>query len=168
MRKSLVPLEWSVSLLAGFTILLLVYAKLPIWALFVSWGGTFLLQKPNLEGIKQMWPPLIAGTVFGAIFLALLFTIDPQVGSNAVLVNGIILFVVVLIVMYAGRIPALGLIPVMFFGFASIIGVALGAGASSVDALVAPWIRATIALLLGPVFAWLSIVFTFPSSSAAG
>lgn len=161
----MIPLEFTVAILAGLTIPLFVHASLPIWALFVTWGGTFLLGKPNPEGIKAMTPPLIAGTIFGAIFLGLLFTIDPIAGSNAELANCILLFVVVLVVMYLAKIPALAVIPAMFFGFACMVGVAFVMKAGSVQELMAPWIYATVAVLLGPVFAWLSIVFTFPSGS---
>ena len=160
MRKHLIPLEWVCAFLAALTIPLFVYAKIPVWATYVTWGGAFLVA-PNMEGIRKMFPTLIVGTISGVIFLALTFTLDPIVGAP-VLANSIIVFVMALALLYLARIPALTLVPGVFFGFACYVGVALAAQANSIPGLFAPWIYSTAALLLGPVLAWLSIVLTFP------
>jgi hypothetical protein len=160
MQKNLIPLEWVCATLAALTIPLFIYAKLPIWATFVTWAGAFLVA-PNMEGIRKMYPTLLVGTVSGVVFFALTFTIDPIAGS-VVLANSAIVFVMSLALLYLARIPVFALAPGMFFGFACYVGVALAAQANSIPALFAPWIYATIALLLGPILAWLSIALTFP------
>ncbi len=165
MQKKLIPIEWVCATLAALTIPLFVYAKLPIWATYVTWGGTFLVA-PNMEGVRRMFPTLIVGTVSGVIFFALAFTIDPIAGS-VVLANSAIVFVLALALLYLARIPALALVPGIFFGFACYVGVALAAHANSIPALFAPWVYATIALLLGPILAWLSVALTFPREEQA-
>ena len=116
MQKNLIPLEWVCATLAALTIPLFIYAKLPIWATFVTWAGAFLVA-PNMEGIKKMYPTLIVGTVSGVVFFALAFTIDPIAGS-VVLANSAIVFVMSLALLYLARVPAFALAPGMFFGFA--------------------------------------------------
>jgi hypothetical protein len=159
-RKHLIPLEWVCAFLAALTIPLFVYAKIPIWATYVTWGGAFLVA-PNMEGIRKMFPTLIVGTVSGGVFFALTFTFDPIV-SAPVFANSIIIFVMALALLYLARIPALTLVPGIFFGFACYVGVALTAQPNSISALFEPWMYSTAALLLGPVLAWLSIALTFP------
>ena len=166
MQKNLIPMEWFVATLAALTIPLFVYAKLPIWATYVTWAGAFLVA-PNMEGIRKLYPTLIVGTVSGVIFFMLAFTIDPIVGSVA-LPNGVIIFMMTLALLYLARIPAFGLIPGIFFGFACYVGVALAAQASTIPALFVPWIYATGALLLGPPMAWLSVVMYVPRELQAG
>lgn len=165
MQRNLIPLEWVCAVLAALTVPLFVYAKVPIWATFVTWGAAFMVA-PNLEGIRKLFPTLIVGTVSGVIFFALAFTIDPIAGSEA-LPNSAIVFVMALVLLYLGRIPALALLPGIFFGFACYVGVALAAQASTIPALFAPWAYATGALLLGPLLAWLSVALTFPRAVEA-
>ncbi len=160
MHKNLIPLEWVCAALAALTIPLFVFAKLPIWATYVTWGGAFLVA-PNLEGIRKLFPTLIVGTVSGVIFFALAFTIDPIAGAVA-LPNSAIVFVMTLALLYLGRIPAFALIPGIFFGFACYVGVALAAQAHTIPALFIPWVYATAALLLGPLMAWLSVALALP------
>ncbi len=160
MQKNRIPLEWVCATLAALTIPLFVYVRLPIWATYVTWGGAFLVA-PNMEGIRKMFPTLIVGTVSGVIFFALVFTIDPIAGSVA-LPNSAIVFVIALPLLYLGRIPAFALLPGIFFGFACYVGVALAAQANTIAALFVPWVYATVAVLLGPVLAWLSVALTLP------
>lgn len=160
MRKNPIPMEWFVSILAALTIPLFVYAKLPIWATYVTWAGAFLIG-PNVESMRKLYPTLIVGTVSGVIFFALAFTIDPITGSVA-LANSIIIFVMALALLYLARIPVFGLVPGIFFGFACYVGVALAAQATTISALFVPWIYATVALLLGPPLAWLSVAPYLP------
>ncbi len=119
-----------------------------------------------MEGIKKLYPTLIVGTVAGAIFFALTFKIDPIVGSVA-LANSLIIFVMALGLFYLARIPVFGLIPGIFFGFACYVGVALAAQVTTIPALFVPWLYATVALLLGPPLAWLSVLPYLPSGVKA-
>ncbi|MGH9646421.1 MAG: DUF1097 domain-containing protein [Bryobacteraceae bacterium] len=160
MQKNVIPMEWFVATLAALTIPLFVFGKLPIWATYVTWAGAFLVG-PNMEGIRKLFPTLIVGTVSGVVFFALAFTIDPITGSVA-LTNSIIIFVMALALLYLARVPVFGLVPGIFFGFACYVGVALAAQATTIPALFVPWIYATVALLLGPPLAWLSVVLYLP------
>ena len=111
--------------------------------------------------MRKLFPTLIVGTASGVIFFALTFTIDPIMGSVA-LPNSIIVFVMTLGLLYLARIPVFGLVPGIFFGFACYVGVALAAQASTIPALFVPWLYATVALLLGPPLAWLSVAPYLP------
>src|SRR5713226_9604254 len=95
--RSRIPLASSVGILGALTLLLaLAPLNLPIYGIFVFWGGTFLLGSPNLEGVKKMVPPAILGTIFGVVLLLLFQYIDPIAGTSvplATLINIIILFV---------------------------------------------------------------------------
>ncbi len=156
MLKNSIPMEWYIAVLAALSIPLGVYTNLPIWATYVTWAGAFLVA-PNLEGIRKLYPTLILGTVSGAIFFALTFRIDPMV-SAPTLANALIIFAMALGLFYLARVPLFGLIPGIFFGFSCYVGVAMAAQASTIPALFAPWVHATVALLLGPPLAWISVL----------
>ncbi|HTY56548.1 MAG TPA: DUF1097 domain-containing protein [Candidatus Binataceae bacterium] len=160
MQKRLIPLEWVCAVLAALTVPLFVYAKLPIWATFVTWGGAFLVG-PNVYGIRRMFPTLLLGSVAGVIFFALVFLIDP-ITNSVVIANSAIVFVLALALLYLGRLPIFVTVPGIFLGFASYIGVALAAQVHTIPSLFVPWIYAIVALLLGPILAWLSVALTFP------
>jgi hypothetical protein len=165
MQKNPIPMEWFIAVLAALTVPLSVYAGLPMWATYVTWAGAFLVG-PN-EAIRKLFPTLIVGTVSGVIFFALAFTLDPIVGSVA-LTNSVIVFAMTLGLLYLARIPLFALVPGIFFGFTCYVGVVLAAQASTIPALIAPWVYATIALLLGPPLAWLSVAPYSPREVQAG
>lgn len=155
MQKNFIPMEWFIAILAALTVPLSVYTKLPMWTTYVTWAGAFLVG-PN-EAIRKLFPTLIVGTVCGVIFFSLALTLDPIVGSVA-LTNSVLVFSMTLGALYLARIPVFALVPGIFFGFTCYVGVALAAQASTIPALFAPWMYATIALLLGPPLAWLSVL----------
>src|SRR5271155_238044 len=165
MRKNPIPMEWFVAALGALTVPLFVYGKVPIWATFVTWAGAFLIG-PTFESMRKLFPTLVVGTVSGVIFFALVFTIDPLTGLVA-LPNSIIVFVMTLALLYLARIPIFGLVPGIFMGFACFVGVTLSAQASTIPALFVPWIHATLALLLGPILAWLSVAPYLPREGAS-
>jgi Protein of unknown function (DUF1097) len=159
MQKNPIPMEWFIAILAALTVPLSVYGKLPMWATYVTWAGAFLVG-PN-EAIRKLYPTLIVGTVSGVIFFTLAFTFDPITGWVA-LTNSVLVFAMTLGLLYLARIPVFALVPGIFFGFTCYVGVALAAQASTISALFVPWIYATIALLLGPPLAWLSVAPYLP------
>ena len=164
MRKNPIPMEWYIAGLAALTVPLAVYTKVPTWATYVTWAGAFLVG-PN-EAIRKLYPTLIVGTVCGVIFFVLAFTFDPIVGS-VVLPNSALVFGMTLGLLYLARIPVFALVPGIFFGFTCYVGVALAAQVSTIPALFGPWVYATIALLLGPPLAWLSVAPYVPSEVQA-
>lgn len=159
MQKNPIPMEWLIAALAALTIPLFVFAKVPVWATYVTWAGAFLVG-PN-EAFRKLFPTLIVGTISGVVFFALAFTIDPVIGRVA-LPNSVIAFVMTLGLLYLARIPLFALVPGIFFGFACFVGVAMAAQPTTIRALFAPWLYATGALLLGPPLAWLSVVLYVP------
>ena len=160
MQKNFIPMEWFIAALAALTVPLSVYASLPMWATYVTWAGAFLVG-PN-ESIRKLFPTLIVGTVSGVIFFALAFTLDPIVGSVA-LTNSVLVFVMTLGLLYLARVPMFALVPGIFFGFTCYVGVVLAAQVTTIPALFGPWVYATVALLLGPPLAWLSVAPYLPS-----
>jgi hypothetical protein len=159
MQRNPIPMEWFIAMLAALTVPLSVYTQLPMWTTYVTWAGAFLVG-PN-EAIRKLYPTLIVGTVCGVIFFTLAFTLDPIVGSVA-LTNSVLVFSMTLGLLYLARIPVFALVPGIFFGFTCYVGVALAAQVSTIPALFAPWIYATIALLLGPLLAWVSVAPYLP------
>lgn len=154
MRKNPVPMEWYIAILAALTVPLSVYTRLPMWTTYVTWAGAFLVG-PN-EAIRKLFPTLIVGSVSGVIFFALAFTLDPIVGSVA-LFNSVLVFAMTLGLLYLARVPAFALVPGIFFGFTCYVGVALAAQVTTIPSLFAPWVYGTIAMLLGPPMAWISV-----------
>jgi hypothetical protein len=166
MRKGLIPMEAYIAILAAFTVPLSVYTKLPMWATYVTWAGAFLVA-PNFEGIKKLFPTLTLGTISGVVFFVLAFTLDPLTGSVA-LTNSLIVFTMTLTLLYVARIPAFALIPGIFFGFSCFVAVVIAAQVNTISGLFAPWLYATITLLLGPPLAWLSVAPYVPREIQGG
>jgi hypothetical protein len=164
MQKNFIPMEWFIATLAALTIPLFVLGNVPVWATYVTWAGAFLVG-PN-EAIRKLYPTLIVGTISGVIFFMLAFTIDPLIGLVA-FPTSLLAFGMTLGLLYLARIPVFALVPGIFFGFACFVGVALAAGVSNISALFVPWLYATVALLLGPPLAWVSVVMYLPSEVEA-
>ncbi|GAC1394445.1 MAG: hypothetical protein NVS4B11_09090 [Ktedonobacteraceae bacterium] len=176
-----IPLEFSVGILAAPTLLLLLPPlHLPIYGIFVFWGGTFLLGSPNAEGVKKMVPPAILGTIFGLVTVYLFGLFDTLIGggvAGATITNIIILFVVVTILVYFARIPMFAAIAAAFCSFAVFVAVVFGlpaiqgfgpsGAAGSLTSLIGFWLAATIVCVLGPFFAWASVALTNPSGAPA-
>ena len=154
MQRNPIPMEWYIATLAALSVPLSVYTNLPMWTTYITWAGAFLVG-PN-EGIKKLYPTLFVGTVSGVVFFILAFTLDPMLGSVA-LVNSALVFSMTLGLLYLARVPMFALVPGIFFGFAGFVGMVLSAHVTTIGGLFAPWLYATAAMLLGPPLAWLSV-----------
>ena len=152
------PAEIVASLLAATTIF--TPSHLPPWAIFVSWAGTFAAGGPKPEVLKKIWVTMPIGAIF-ACLIVLGFNLAAQhlSGNAFVAAQCIILFTLNATMMSLGRIPALGFVPGMFFGFASYFATLFGNfGPVPGDPLVA--LAATILMnALGPIYAWLTARF---------
>ena len=166
MQRNPIPMEWYIAVLAALTIPFSIYTELPIWATYITWAGAFLVA-PNMEGIRKLYPTLIVGTVAGVVFFALTFKLDPLVGSPTLL-NTLIVFAMALGLFYLARVPVFALVPGIFFGFSCYVGIVLAAHVTTTPALFKPWVQATIALLLGPPLAWLSVAPYVPREMQPG
>src|SRR6185437_2444459 len=112
---------------------------------------------PKPEVLKKIWVTMPIGAIVASLIVAG-FNVASQhlSGSAFVAAQCIILFSLNAAMMSLGRIPALGFVPGMFFGFASFFATLFGNfGPVPGDPLVA--LAATIVMnALGPAYAWLT------------
>ena len=60
------PAEVVASLLAVTTVLMVQLPyHLPVWAIFISWAGTFAMGGPTGANLKRIWPVLPIGSITG-------------------------------------------------------------------------------------------------------
>jgi hypothetical protein len=166
MLKTRIPIFLTSSVLAGLTVLLTVPPlNMPNWVIFVTWGATFLLGSPNIEGIKSLWPPLLAGTSLGVAFLWLYGLGTALVGGNVVLstlLAGVIVFCITTVVFGLSRISVFSVMGAMFIGFPMLVGTVVGGFGFAPHSLFTYWVSATLMCFLGPVLAWASEKLTLP------
>ena len=167
MRKP--PAEIVASLLAVTTIVIsLPPYHLPPWAIFISWAGTFAAGGPSAPVLRKIWPTMPIGSFF-AFLIVLCFGIASQhfQGTGFILAQMAILFCLNTALMLTARIPGLGFIPGMFFGFASFFATFFGGfGPVPHDPVAA--LAATILMnALGPAYAWINARFSAPHGHAA-
>ena len=119
------PAEIVASLLAATTIF--TPSHLPPWAIFVSWAGTFAAGGPKPEVLRKIWLTMPVGAVFACLIVLCFNVAGQHLSGNAfVAAQCIILFSLNATMMSLGRIPALGFVPGMFFGFASYFATLFG------------------------------------------
>jgi hypothetical protein len=156
MRKP--PAEVVASALAATTIFIgMPPYHLPPWAIFISWAGTFAAGGPSPAVMKKMWITMPIGSVT-ACLIVLGFNWSGQYlsGGAAVAAQCVILFCLNGLMMLLGRLPSIGFVPGMFFGFATYFATLFGGfGPSPGNPFVA--LIACIAMnALGPIYAWLT------------
>lgn len=171
------PHEVVASLLAVTTVLMgLLPWHLPVWAIFISWAGTFAMGGPTAANLKRIWPTLPIGS-FAGFLIVLGFGMASQhlSGSSLVIAQMVILFCLNAGMMLLGRLPGLGFVPGMFFGFASFFATMFG-GFGPVPNN--PFTALCVVILMnaiGPAYAWITANFshrhvpvenTFPASEA--
>jgi len=166
MQKTRISVEIAAAILASLTALLtLPPLYMPILAIYITWGGTFLLGSPTLEGIKKMWPPIILGTS-GAVLILILFQWGASIsGGNLVastLIDMAVLFIVPAILLYLGRLPIFSVVAAIFLAAASLFATAAGGYGPAPHNLFTFWLSATLMCCLGPVVAWATMKLTLP------
>ncbi|GAA2010646.1 hypothetical protein GCM10009839_00700 [Catenulispora yoronensis] len=166
-----IPHEIAASILAATSAFIGGTAlNLPPWAIFISWAGTFLAGGPSLPVAKRLWYAMPAGSAFA---LAIVYTdqhIGDKFGSGRVAQDAMLALIILVInsvLMYAGRLKALSLIPGMFLGFASYFATFFGGFGFKEGNLWAAWVSVVAMNALGPVFAYLSGKLTFPVATPA-
>jgi hypothetical protein len=156
------PHEVVASLLAVTTVLMVQLPwNLPIWAIFISWAATFAMGGPTASNLKRIWPTLPIGSLF-AYLTVTGFGIATQhfSGNSLVVAHMVILFCMNASLMLAARLPGIGFIPGLFFGFASFCATMYGGfGPTPHDPFVA---LCTVVLMnaIGPVYAWITATFS--------
>jgi hypothetical protein len=162
MRK--LPTEIVASLLAATTVLISVPPYyLPPWAIFISWAGTFAMGGPSKENLKRIWVVMPIGSI-AAFLIVLGFNLAAQYfsGTSVIVAQMVILFCLNAGMMLLGRLPGLGFIPGMFFGFASYFATMFGGFGPVPHNPLAALIAVVPMNALGPFYAWLNARFAAP------
>jgi hypothetical protein len=159
------PHEISASIVAFATVFLLMSPlNLPTWAIFVTWAGTFLLGGPSRANAVKLITATTVGAGFGVVAVLLNQVTGEMFGTGAfakTLALGVVIFVVNGTLLAAGRLPALSLIPGMFFGFASLFATYFGGFGFASGNLAAAFVSAAAMCALGPLCAFLGVRLMF-------
>jgi hypothetical protein len=159
------PHEISASIVAFATVFLgLSPLNMPTWAIFITWAGTFLLGGPTKANAIQLITATTAGAGFGVLAVLLNRATGTVFGSGAfgsAVALALVIFVVNGTLLTTGRIPALSLIPGMFFGFASLFGTYFGGFGFDAGNLGAAFVSSAAMSALGPLCAFLGLWLRF-------
>jgi hypothetical protein len=138
---------------------------LPPWAIFISWAATFAMGGPTRENLGKIWPVMPIGSFF-AFLIVLGFGAASQVTSGTTLIvcQMLILFTLNASMMALARLPGLGFIPGMFFGFASYFATMFGGFGPVPYNPVAALVAVIPMNMLGPVYAWVKERYSLPDS----
>ncbi|MFF4752150.1 DUF1097 domain-containing protein [Streptomyces sp. NPDC002514] len=166
-----IPHEIAASVLAATTAFIGGTAlDLPPWAIFISWAGTFLAGGPGLAVARRMWAAMPAGSAFALVIVLLDQHLGGSLGGGRIAqdaVLALIILVVNSVLMYAGRLRVLALVPAMFLGFASYFATFFGGFGFHAGNPYAAWVSVVAMNALGPVFAYLAGRLTFPVPATA-
>lgn len=166
-----IPHEIAASILAATTAFIGgTTLNLPPWAIFISWAGTFLAGGPSLAVAKRFWLAMPAGSAFALAIVFIDQHIGDKFGSGRVAQDAMLALIVLVvnsILMYAGRLKLLSLIPGMFLGFASYFATFFGGFGFKEGNIWAAWVSVVAMNALGPAFAYLAGKLTFPVAVAA-
>ena len=163
-KMNLLPIEIVASLLAASTLLLtLVPWNLPVWAIFISWAGTFAAGGPNPHVLRRIWATMPVGSTYAMIIvMAFEQASHSYAGYSFLVAQMVILFSLNSCLMYTARIPMFGFIPGMFFGFASYFGTVFGGFGPAPNNPSLAWVAVVPMSAIGPLFAWLSVKVSRP------
>lgn len=153
------PAEIVASALAVTTIFIGILPwNLPPWAIFIAWAGTFAAGGPTLSTMRKFWitMPIGALTAF-FIVLGSQWAGSAFRGSAFLLAQGAILFCLNGLMMSLGRIPIIGFVPGMFFGFACFFATLFGGFGPDPKRPVMALIVCLAMNFLGPIYAWLTV-----------
>jgi len=164
--KTRIPVEITVPVLAAISCLVTIpQIGLPVWALFIAWAWYFALGATPAV-FKMVYPPAIVGAVLAA---ACIWLIGVLMGFMALMPAMMLAVLIsVFLLMLVLRIPATSCGLAAFNGYSCVFATYYGgffskSGAAELDILMA-LAFSVIANLLGPVFGYLSIYFTFPGT----
>ena len=152
------PAEIVASALAVTTIFIgMLPWNLPPWAIFIAWAGTFAAGGPTLSIMRKFWitMPIGAVTAF-LIVLGFQWAGAAFGGAAALFAQCAILFCLNGLMMSLGRIPAIGFVPGMFFGFACFFATLFGGFGPDPKNPVMALIACLAMNFLGPIYAWLT------------
>jgi hypothetical protein len=163
------PAEIVASLLAVTTVIIsLPPYHPPPWAIFIAWAGTFAAGGPTPAVLKKIWPVMPVGSLF-AFLIALAFAQASHyfAGVQFVIAQMVILFCLNTLLLFTARIPGLGFIPGMFFGFASYFATFFGGFGPVPHDPLAALFAAILMNAFGPAYAWMNVKFAAPHGPRA-
>ena len=161
-----IPIEFTVAYLAALSLILgIEYIKLPVWAVFVTWAGYFVLGADR-KAFVTIYKSVPLGGIFG--FIAVIgfdYLIKAMPFVHWVVPCMIVEFIDVLALMYIiTKFKFVG--GVVFWAFASYFGTFYGGFYHKIGTI---WGDAASALLsemianfLGPIFGYLSVKLSLP------
>lgn len=162
--KTRIPIELVVAVLATLSCLVAWPGLgLPVWALFIGWAWYFALGATPAT-FKTIYPSMLPGAILAAICIWLIdifMKVLPLMPSMMLAV-----FITVLLLMLALRIPFTSCSLAAFNAYSSVFAVFYGGffpktGDFGHDLMYALF-WAVIGNMLGPVFGFFSVYFTFP------
>src|SRR6476620_5835597 len=119
------PGEITASLLAVTTVLLPWH--LPPWAIFISWAAMYAMGGPTPQNMKRIWPTMPIGSIFACLIVLGFHEASKHFdGAAFTVAQMVILFTLNATMMLMARLPGLGFVPGMFFGFASYFATVFG------------------------------------------
>jgi hypothetical protein len=155
------PHEVSASIVAFATVFLLISPlKMPTWAIFITWAGTFLQGGPSRSNAIAMVTATTTGAGFGVVAVLLNRETGTMFGTGAfaqTLALAVVIFFVNGTLLATGRLRPFSLIPGMFFGFASLFATYFGGFGYDAGHLGAAFVSAAAMCALGPLCAALGI-----------
>ncbi len=150
------------SLLAVTTVLMAQLPwHLPVWAIFISWAGTFAMGGPSPANMKRIWATLPIGSITGFLVVVGFGIASKNLSGNSLLfAECVILFCLNSAMILAARFPVISFVPGMFFGFASYFATMYGGfGPTPKDPLSALGVVLVMSFL-GPIYAWITANFS--------
>jgi hypothetical protein len=116
---------------------------------------------PSAANLKRIWPVLPIGSIAGFLVVAGFGLAAKNFsGSALVIAEMVVLFCLNCGMMLLARLPGLGFIPGMFFGFASFFATLFGGfGPAPKDPFSALYI-AVLMNAIGPCYAWITANFS--------
>lgn len=152
------PAEIVASALAVTTIFISMPPwHLPPWAIFITWAGTFAAGGPTFSIMRKFWITMPIGSVTAFLIVLGFRWADSALGGTAALLaHCAILFCLNGLMMSLGRIPAIGFVPGMFFGFACFFATFFGGFGPDPKNPALALVACLAMNFLGPVYAWLT------------
>lgn len=143
--------------IVGAATCLVMYAEIPLWALFIGWAWYYTLG-PEPDAFKSALPPTLAGGAMGVLCFIVVGFISPPLSPIPATMAA--LFITLLILMMIFKIRAFSVTLPAFNAYSWFI-IGYGANTYMVIRGLPPLLNAFIwiigANILGLVFGWISI-----------
>jgi hypothetical protein len=171
---SSIPIQFTSALFGTACLPMMSILHLPVWIAFLAWAAAgWVGEKHLLKLLLKLWPPLVVGTVAGAVDSLLVQWYQSQVvGASLALttvVSMIIIFTIVFGVLWLAKVSApFAEAGAIFIGLNSYFSLSLLPHFSLFPGTLGCCVTATALCLLGPLLYWLADLFTFPQYTNSG